>query len=208
MADFTKSQGQVLDWTVLDGFTSDIPFVETSMQTKSDEIAHLLNIVVAHNDIIDTATSHVIIKVLVRAGADDEAWRTIVELQSGGGQAVTESLNANSGASEANPERIEVASTADWDDADCGKTLFLLDAGTLADSCLVEIKGWADNDYYICAWDLERDYDNADSLFDGVSQHTILIPASAQYYNVMLWDTHGTGTYAVRVDYTEVDAIA
>ena len=208
MANYTKSEGQVLDWTLLDDFASNAPFVETTIPTKSNEIAHLLHVVVAHNDIIDAATSHVRIKVLTRAGADDEAWRTVNELQSGGGQATTESLNANSGVSEANPERIEVASTADWDDADCGETLFLLDAGTLADSCLVEIEGWADNDYYICAWDLERDYDNADSLFDGVSQHTIVIPASAQYYNVMFWNTHGTATYAVRVDYTEVDAIA
>ena len=208
MADYTKSEGQILDWVLLDDFASNAPFVETTVQTKSDEIAHLLNVVVAHADAVDCATSFVIIKVLTRTGADDEAWRVITELQSGGGQAATEGLDAASGSGEANPERIYVDGTLKLDDADCGTTLFLQDVNTLTDSCLVEIKGWVDGDYYICAWNLVRTYDGDDAVYDGVSQHTVLIPASAQYYNVMCWNTHGTGTYAVRVDYTEVTAIA
>lgn len=206
MADFTKSEGQILDWTLLDDTATDNPFAETTIQTKVSEMVIDLFIVVAHRDANDAATSFVTVRVVGRTGADAEAWREIVSFQSGGKQAVAEALNAASGASQVNPERLEVADTTDWDTGE-GEWLFLLDSGNLVDSCLCLIRGWADNDYYINAWDLVRDYDNADILHDKVSQHRVRIPAGIRYFNVTFHNAHGTATYAVRVDYAEVDAL-
>ena len=207
MADYTKSEGQILDWTLLDDFATDNPWAETTLQTKDSEMIVDLLITVAHNDAVDAATSPVIVRVIARASDDDEGWREIVSFQSGLGQATDEALNANSGAGQGNPERLEVASTADWDDADGGIWLFLKDTTVLVDSCLCLIEGWNDNDYYINAWGLVRAYDNADILYDGVDQFVIRLPEGVQYFNVTFYNTHGTATYAVRVDFAEVDDI-
>jgi hypothetical protein len=203
VADYTKSQGQILDWTTLDDTASDTPFTETTIQTKSDEIEVNLHIVVAHQDTNDAGTAPVTVSVLGRAGSDNEAWRLLAEFQAEAGQATAETLAANSGSGQANPERIEVADTTDWDTGEA-EWLFLKDSGTLADSCLVLIKGWSDNDYYINAWDLVNAYDNADILYDKVSQFTVRVPAGVQYFNVTFHNSDGDATYAVRVDYTEV----
>lgn len=207
MADYTKSQGEILDWTLLDDFATNNPWVSAGLQTKSSEMVIDLLIVVAHNDAVDAAASPVICRVIARAGANDEGWREIVSFQSGLGQATEEPLDANSGVSEGNPERIYVVATDDWDDADGGVWVFLKDTTVLADSCLCLLEGWADADYYINAWSLVRDYDSADRLYDGVNQYVVTIPAGVQYFDVTFYNTHGTATYAVRVDYAEVTDI-
>ena len=207
MAVYTKDEGQLLDWTELPDTVTDIPsYVAMGLVTKADELEENIVITVAHKDTNDAASNFVTVRVLGRMGADDEAWREIVALQAGGGQATSEALNANSGASQANPERIEVASTADWDTG-LGEWLFLLDANVLVDSALVLVAGWSDNDYYINSWDLVRDYDAADSLFDGVDQFPVRVPAGYQYFKVVFYNSDNDATYAVRVDYAEVDSL-
>jgi len=206
MADLTKNQGQILDWTLLDDTGSDNPFAETGIQTKSDELKVGLNITVAHKDTNDAANAPVTISILARVGTDNEAWRKLFELTAEAGQATGVTLAAASGQGQANPERLEVASTADWDTGE-PEWLFLLDSGTLVDSCLCFIEGWIDNDYYINAWDLVRAYDNADILHNKVSQFKITIPEEYQYFNVVFHNSHGTATYAVRVDYASVTEI-
>lgn len=207
MADFTKSQGQILDWTLLDDTGSNNPFAQATMQTKSTELEVELHIVVAHQDTNDATTNYVTVSVIGRAGGDAEGWREIVSVQSGGGQAIAETLAAASGASQGSPERLEVADTTDWDTG-AAQWLFLLDSGTLVDSCLCLIEGWVDADYYINSWDIVRDYDNADILHDGVSQHRVRVPAGIQYFDILFHNADATATYAVRVDYSEVQSIA
>jgi hypothetical protein len=204
--DYTKDEGQVLDWTLLDDTGSDDPFAETTIQTISSQLEYVLNVVVCHNDTNDAGSNYVRIVVVVRAGSDNEAWRLHESIAVSGGQATSETLAANSGASQGNPERLEVADTTDFDTGGA-EWLFLKDTGPLADSALVFIRGWSDNDYYINAWDLVRDYDNADILFNGVSQFKVRLPAGSQYFNVMFNNSDGDATYAVRVDYTAVTAI-
>jgi hypothetical protein len=207
---FTKTQAEALDWTQLQDTVSDNPFAETTIQTFASHVEVVLNIVVAHLDTNDASTNDVTVSVLIRASDDgateDEGWRLFTAFAAGAGQATTEALNANSGVSQGNPERIEVASTADFDTG-TAEWLFLKDAGTLANSALVLVEGWADNDYYINAWDLERDYDNADALYNLVDQIPVRIPAGAQFINVTFHNSDDDANYAVRVDYTAVTAI-
>lgn len=203
MADFTKLEGEILDWTLLDDTDTDNPFAETGVQSKPDEMVVDLIITVAHNDAVDAATSFVNVRVLGRLSATAEGWRQIAPFQSGGGQATGQILAAASGSGQGNPERIEVADTTAWDTG-AGEMLFLKDVGTLVNSCIVLIEGWVDNDYYINAWELVNAYDNLDYLYDGLSQHLVRIPAGVSEFNVTFSNSHGTATYAVRVDYAEV----
>jgi len=203
MADYTKSQGQSLDWTLLDDYASDEPTVDTGVLAFADNVEVTLHLVVAHIDVVDAAASSVIIRVFVRAGGDAEGWREWVSFQSGGGQATSEGLDdTTSGAT------IPVDATTDWDDADCqGKTLFLKDVGTLVDSCLVQLKGWTDGVSYTAMDNMVNTYDNSDELYDGVKEHPVNIPAGAANVRVTFTNTHATATYAVRVDYTTVTDI-
>jgi len=209
VADFTKAQRELLDWTLLDDIGTDNPFATTGEETlTAGSIENVLHIVVAHRDANDAASAYVTVVVSVQSGPsdNDEDWREHVSFRTGGGQATAETLNANSGVSQANPERLEVADTTDWDTG-LGETLFLLDSGTLLDSCLCKIAGWSDNDYYINAWDLERDYDNADILYDTVKEHAIQLPGGTEKCRVDFFNSDGDATYAVRVDVTEVTDI-
>lgn len=209
MADFTVAQGQFLDWTLLDDTATDSPSVDSGDLTiPAGALETTLHIVVAHQDTNDASTSYVYVSVYVQAGGNDndEDWREVCTLQAGGGQATTEALDDNSGSGQANPERIKVGATTDWDTGE-GEDLFLLDAGTLADSCLVKIVGWSDADYYICAWELENAYDSSDALFDRVDFLNVPLPRGAEKALVIFTNSHGTATYAVRVDYTCVTDI-
>jgi hypothetical protein len=200
MSDFTKSAGtSILDWTELDDTASDTPYAGTGVQTCPDDIEIVLDIVVAHKDTNDGSTNYVTVNVWRRVGTTDEDWQLFTTFQTGGGQATAETLNANSGSGVGGDEsEIHVADTTDWDTGN-GETLFLLDSGTLANSCLVTIKGWSDNAHYNADHDLVNAYDNADILHDGVSQHSVLLPASTVAYKV--------ATYAVRVRESKVTDI-
>ena len=63
-----------------------------------------------------------------------------------------QALAANSGSGQGNPERIEVAATANFDQI--GDIVFLLDAGDITNSTLVQIKDVAANDYVVNMDDL------------------------------------------------------
>lgn len=206
MATLTVAQGQVLDWTLLDDTGTDDPYAGTGeVSVTAGALKWTLRIVVAHTDTNDGSTNYVTVSVMVQAGSNDndEDWREILSQQAGGGQATAEALDANSGSGQANPEQIKVAATTDWDTG-LGENLFLLDAGILADSCLVKIRGWSDADYYINAWELENAYDSADSLFDGVDFINVQLPEGTEKYLVTFHNSDGDATYAVRVDYDAV----
>jgi hypothetical protein len=204
MSDFTTNRAQVLDWTTLDDTATDTSaYVSTGVQTVTEgTIEARLHIVVAHQDATDAGTSYVNISVMERVGADDEGWREHIPLQAGGGQATMEGLdNTTSGTT------IPVDATTDWDDADGGVWLFLKDVGTLADSCLVHVVGWNDGVSYVAANAMENTYDASDELYDGVDQFEVILSPGISAYQVVFFNTHGSATYAVRVDISEVTDI-
>ena len=209
MATFVKGQAIILDWTLLDDTATFAPIVDTGAQTDlSTDLSNLLNIVVAHIDVVDASTSYVTVQVLIRMGADtDDNWTVWRTTQAGGGQATAEALNANSGASEGGTEdQMHVASTADFDTG-LLERLILYKPGTIADSTLVTIVGWSDNVHYLAENNLIASYTNADTLFDGVDELQVRLPAEATAYKVIFGNSHGTATYAVRVTRGDVTSI-
>jgi len=203
MADFTKAQGEALVWTLLDDTATDAPTVSTGDETVTDgSLSWLLRIVVAHIDTNDAASSFVKVVVSTRAGADASRYRELVSVQAGGGQATTEGLDdVPSGTT------IPVDATGDWDDADGGTWVLIKDVGTLANSELAFLVGWSDGVSYTQAGTVVGTFDASDELYDGVDFIDVLLPEGTDTYRVDFFNTHGTATYAVKVDYEAVTDI-
>ena len=200
--DYTKSAGAVkLDWTLLDDTASDAPFASTGAVTCADDMQVMLHIDVAHLDANIPGT--VTVSIWVRAGATNESWHRLDSYTCGTVTATKEDLAGASGDGQTNAERIEVADTSDWDTGS-EEVLFLYDTGTLADSCIVIIDGWSDNDYYTADHDLVNAYDSGDDLLDDVSMTSIILPAGVIAYKVNFYNNDDDATYAVRVEETKV----
>jgi hypothetical protein len=201
-SDYTKSAGAVkLDWTLLDDTDSDAPFTTTGAVTCADDMQVMLHIDVAHLDANTPGT--VTVAIWVRAGATDESWHRLDSYTCGTTTATKEDLATVSGNGQANEDRIEVADTSDWDTGD-EEVLFLYDTGSLTNSCLVVVSGWADDDYYVVDHDLINGYDTADDLLDDVNMTTVLLPAGVCAYKVNFHNNDEDATYGVRVEETKV----
>lgn len=205
MATATKSQGQLMDWTALDetvGVESD---VLDSGEGYDDSLQAMLHIVMAHKDTnANTGTPGCV--VFVRVSATDEGWRELVRFSAKITTANGQALNANSGSGEANPERIEVAATANFDGI--GNVIFLLDAGTIADSTLVAIKDAVTNDYVVSMDDLVNAYDSSDLIYDVVDEWSVVLPSTTDEAKVLFFNDDADSEFACRVDYSLLDAIA
>ena len=203
MADFTKSKAELLDWTLLDDTATDSPKVETSALALDEELGAILTLVVAHADATDASTSMVHISVQYKVGSNDEDWREHVHLEAGGGQATKEDLDAESASGQT---QVKVGSTADWDTGECER-LFILDTATPANSELVTVVGWSDNDYYTAADDLTNTHQNTADLLNGVDEIPVRIPKEYDSVKVIFTNSHGTAQYYVRVDYNVITEI-
>jgi len=206
LADATKIQGQLLDWTLLDDVGTDSPSVDSAGTTSGHDIGAgsvdvNLTISVAHIDTNAAAsTNYVTVKVLGKVGATDEKWLPISVFQSGSGTSVKEDVAATSNSGQTH---IEVADTTDWDTG-LGERLFLYDSANILDSEVVEIFGWADNDYYIATDNLTNTHLNTADLLDGLNEHNVNIPNGYQYVKVVFHNADDDANYAVRVDYSAV----
>jgi len=204
MADYTKSRGQLMDWTLLDD-TAAVPSLESSELALDDDILALLHIDVCHADAVDATTNNVELVVWIKSGTTDDDWHEFVRVQATAGQANGQVLAAASGASQPNPDRIEVASTTNFENP--GDVYFLKDVGTLANSCIVVNKDFVNDDYIQCIDDLLLDYDTSDYVYDIVNQWNFELPASTAAVRVTFHNPDGTANYACRIRWTKVTDI-
>jgi len=205
MATATKSQGELLDWTLL---SDDIGVESNALDSGEgydDSLKAMLHVTMAHAD-ANANTGSPGFVVLVRVSGTDEGWREFIRLAATITTANGQILAAASGSGQGNPERIEVAATANFDGI--GDAVFLKDVGTLADSCLVFIKDFVTDDYVENIDELVNAYDNADYLYDVVDQWNIELPISCDEAKVLFFNDDADSEFAVRVDYSFVDAIS
>lgn len=204
MAVATKSQGELLDWTNLDetvGVESD---VIGSGQGYDTSIQAMLHIVMAHKDNnANTGTPGCV--VFVRVSGTDEGWREHIRFRAKTATSNQQALDANSGSGQGNPERIEVAATANFDGI--GDVIFLRDAGTLADSTLVAIKDFVTNDYIVSMDDLVNAYDSSDLVFDVVDEWSVVLPTTTDEAKVLFFNDDADSEFACRVDYSLLDTV-
>ena len=81
--------------------------------------------------------------------------------------------------------------------------LFIKDA-TLANSELIQVKSWADADYYTATRNLINTHENTADLLNGVYEAVFNLPDGVRYVNVTFTNADDDANYAVRVDYGNI----
>lgn len=204
MADMTiAAPVQLLDWSILDDTGGD-PFLSGGIITSDSWLNTNLMIDMVHADTNDTGSNEAMCKIWSKGGIANEDWHLWMQLNASAGQANGQILAAASGAGQANPDRIEVAATANFQTP--GDMYFIRDMGTLVDSCLVTNRDYITNDYIRIVHDLVNAYDNADYLYDIVDQWIVSVPPT-KYILITFHNTDGDATYACRIQYEAITDI-
>jgi len=203
--DSTKSQGQLMDWTLLDD-TAGTMFLETAVLDSGEgydaSIKTILHIVMANCN-TSAGGSEAGFRIFVRVSATDEGWRELINLTATGGTANAGDMDDTAASGQA---VIPLTSTTNFETP--GDIFFLHDAGTMADSCLVIFGGTYSDDVSITVIDnLVNAYDASDYLYDVVDQWNITLPSPCDEAKVLFYNTDADCNYACRVDYSNQDDI-
>jgi hypothetical protein len=199
--DFTKTDAQINNWTAVGADTS----VESSAIANTDNLGKLVLIDAASTSTnAVTAGEELLVIVWIKSGATDEFWHVLTQFKHSGTTANTQALAAASGPSQANPDRVELASTTNF--AAQGAVYFLND-NTLASSEIVCCLDVATNDYMQAIDALVRDHDTSDAMYDQVSQWVVRLPPECQAARVTFHNRDDDATYAVRVRTAEISEI-
>lgn len=205
MATATKSQGQLMDWTSLDETVGVESGILNSGEGYDNDLHATLHITMGHSDgNANTGTPGC--SVLVRYGSTDETWIEWVRLLATTTTANAQILAANSGSGQGNPERIEVAATANFQGI--GDRIMLVDEGAITNSTVVSIKDWVTDDYIVSMDNLVGAYDTSDYVYDVVDEWSVELPAGCDEAKVLFFNDDADSEFACRVDYSFVDAIA
>lgn len=144
-----------------------------------------------------TAGQELLITIWAQSGADDDMWHVYRQYRHSGTTAATQALAAASGPSQANPDRVELADTSNFDDH--GSVYFLKDADAIGESEIVCCLDVAANDYMQAIDALERDHDTDDSMWNIVSQTPVRLNEDFTVYRVTAHTQDDNATYAIRV---------
>lgn len=203
--DATKSQGQLMDWTLLDD-TGGTMFLETVVLDSGEgydaSIKTILHIVMANCN-TSAGGDEAGFRIFIRVSATDEGWREFINLNATGGTANAGDMDSTAASGQA---VIPLTSTTNFETP--GDIFFLHDAGTMADSALVIFGGTYVNDDTITVIDnLVNAYDASDYLYDVVDQWNITLPSPCDEAKVLFYNTDADCNYACRVDYSNIDDI-
>ena len=204
MADYTKSNGQLMDWTLLDDIAA-TPFLSSgeldSGESLDVAIEAVLHIDMCHAD-ANAAGDAAYCAVFIKSGTTDEDWHELVRVQATGGTANVGNCDAASAAAQPN---VYLTSTTNFENP--GDKYFLKDETTLADSCIIINGDYVNDDYVIAIDNLVNAYDAADNLYDIVDQWNIVLPNTVKAAKVVFFNEDADATYACRVRYSLVTEI-
>ena len=204
-ADIAKSQGELMDWTLLDDIGA-VPFLESAILDDGEgydtSIGTVLYVTMVNIGAAADAGS-VGFKVFVRVSATDEGWREFIDL----GATITASNVGDLDDTAASAQAvIPLTSTTNFETP--GDVFFLHDAGTIADSALVIFGGTYDDDVSITVIDnLVNAYDASDNLYDNINQWPIRLPGGCDEAKVLFYNGDADANYACRIDYANEDTI-
>lgn len=204
--DVTKSQGELMDWTLLDDTGSATMFLE-SVEFDDGEgydasMTSTLHITMVNIGAAADAGS-VGFMIFIRVSATDEGWRELTDLKATVAASNVGDLDDSAASGQA---VIPLTSTTNFETP--GSVFFLHDAGTIADSALVIFGGTYANDVSITVIDnLVNAYDNADNLYDNVSQWPIILPLGCDEAKVLFYNRDADANYACRIDYSNGDDV-
>ena len=205
-ADLTKSQGELMDWTLLDDTGSATMFLE-SVEFDDGEgydasVVSTLHITMVNIGAAADASS-VGFKVFVRVSDTDEGWRELTNYTALGTASNVGDLDDSAASAQA---VIPLTATTNFETP--GDVFFLHDAGTIADSALVIFGGTYTNDVSITVIDnLVNAYDADDNLYDNVCQWPVILPSTCDEAKVLFYNGDADANYACRIDYSNGDAM-
>lgn len=199
MPDLTKTAAQLMDWTLLDD-TAAVPSLETTELSLADDVGTTLHIDICNIDAsAGTAGSCVII--WIKSGTTDEDWHEFLRYGIPADAAGKQDCDAVSASGQPN---INITGTIGFDEI--GIVYFLLDTGTLADSCIVisaDVVTGASG-HVVSMDNLVNAYDAADDLLvDAVHQWNPKIPAAIKACRVTFHNVDADANYACRVRHSK-----
>lgn len=199
MADLTKANGQLMDWSTLDD-TGGVPTLESNPLDSGEgldaSIEAILHIDMCHQD-TTAAAGDIGCIVLIKSGTTDEDWHEHRRMLATLGTANLGNCDAESAGAQAN---VYIASTTNFETP--GDVYFMKDEGTLADSCLIVNKDYVNDDYIICIDNLVNTYDAADNTYDIVDQWNVTLPEDTKAAKVLFYNNDADATFACRVRYS------
>lgn len=208
MATITKTNGQLMDWSLLDD-TAANPFLETNEIGSNESLDScldcILHIDMCHYD-DNEADDPAYCEVMIKSGATDEDWHSLITFQATGGTAGKQNLDATSGSGEANPERIYVGSTTNFETV--GDKYWLRRAADITESCIVINKYFANDDYIVAMDNLVNTYYSTDPIYNIVDQWNVRLPREVQAAKVIFYNTDSNARYACRVRYNMSNSIS
>jgi len=202
-ADYTKSQGELMDWTLIPLKTTagTLSSIETGVLDSGEgldaSVTATLHVTIAHTDANALTANSAGFVVLIRVGATDEFWRHYITLYATGGTANVGDCDAESAGAQVN---VYVTATTNFEVA--GDVYFLHDADSMVASCLIVNGGYKDDDYIMHVDNLVNTYDAADNVYDIVDQWPITLPSSVQAAKIIFFNNDADCDLAGRVDYT------
>jgi len=205
-ADLTKAQGELMDWTLLDDTGSATMFLESTEFDDGEgydaSVVSRFHITMVNVGAAADAGSCGF-KIFVRVSDTDEGWREFANHTVTGTASNVGDLDDSAAAAQA---VIPLTATTNFETP--GDVFFLKDEGTIADSCLVIFGGTYTNDVSITVIDdLVNAYDNADNLYDDVTQWNIILPGDCDEAKVLFYNGDADANYACRVDYSNTNDI-
>ena len=202
----TKSQGELMDWTLLDDTGSATMFLESAVfdagEGYDDSLSSTLLVTMVNIGAAGTADAQGF-AVYVRMGATDESWRQFQKLPMDATASTVGDLDDGAAAAQA---VIPLTATTGFETP--GSMYFIRDETTIADSALVIFGGTYTNDVSITVIDnLVNTYDADDNMYSNVQQWPIVLPGGCDEAKVLFFNGDADANYACRVDYANQDEI-
>lgn len=198
MADFTKTTGQLMEWSLLDDTGAALQTLESSELDVSTDIETILHIDICHANNAGGLAGSLEVNVLVKSGTTDEEWHTLIQLGSGDGSTTdgtTDTVTAGG-------DTISANDGADWA---IGGKIFIFD-GTIADSEICFIGDINTNNVFPID-PVVNAHVTTTPLFDVVDQFNVTVPPSVSSVKVFFNNTDADANYAIRIRWTKATDI-
>lgn len=175
MSDFTKTGSQIDEWAVVTAAT----MREGAATAIADDMAVMLEITVAKNEAVAHDGHCEVIVETSGNTSGDEDWTELCLFEIDAETATKTDVDQNSSST-----TLYVTSTTNMETT--GDLLFVHDTNAIADSEIVRVNGYSNDDYITLLDALTNAKDTDDDVYTGVNQWIVSVPAEARRVRVLV----------------------
>ncbi len=199
MAALTKTEAQLLEWTLLDD-TGGTEHIETGEVDASTAIETILHIEVCSADAnASTAATSVEVIVYIQSGSANDEWHVLTRLDAAAASTAAGTIAEVTGGSS---NIVTYAGTS----IDAGDGMFIYESGTIANSEIIwPAEGASPADLMDPP---VRNHAASTPYFELNAQFNVTLPQTVSQAKVLFNNRDADATYAVRVRVTKVTAIS